>query len=104
MAKVKPSAVSNELGDERLYVVLTEFKEIFCGWSSDVSGDRVKLRGARQAVYFSQDSHGLLGLAVNGPGKESRIGPAANIECRKVVNVIECSQVAAEAWEQAKWR
>lgn len=90
-------------GEERLFVVLTEFKEIFCGWSSDVSGDRIKLRNARQAVYFSSESHGLLGLAVNGPGKGSKIGPAANIEVRRVVNVIECSQAAVEAWEKAKW-
>lgn len=90
-------------GEEKLFVVLTEFKEIFCGWSSDVSGDRIKLRNARQAVYYSADSHGLLGLAVNGPAKGSRIGPAANIEVRKVVNIIECSQAAIAAWEAAKW-
>lgn len=94
---------SAKQSNERLYVVLTEFKEIFCGWSDDVTGDRIKLRNARQAVYFSSESHGLLGLAVNGPGKGSKIGPAANVEIRRVVNVIECSQVAIEAWEKAKW-
>lgn len=90
-------------GEEKRYVVLTEFKEIFCGWSSDVSGDRIKLRDARQAVYYSSDTHGLLGLATDGPGRGSKIGPAANIEVRRVVNVIECSQAATEAWEKAKW-
>lgn len=89
--------------EERLVVVLTEFKEIFCGWSSDVTGDRIKLRSARQACYYSEDTHGLLGLAVTGPGKGSRIGPAANIEVRRVVNVIECSSEAAKAWESASW-
>jgi len=104
MAKKEALTASNQAGEERLYVILTEFKEIFCGWATDVSGDRIKLRAARQAVYFSADSHGLLGLAVNGPGRDSRIGPAANIECRKVVNVIECSLPAVKNWEQAKWR
>jgi hypothetical protein len=89
--------------EERLYIVLTEFKEIFCGWSSDVSGDRIRLRNARQAVYYSAETHGLLGLATNGPAKGSKIGPAANIEVRRVVNVIECSQAAIAAWETAKW-
>jgi len=90
--------------DERMVVVLTEFKEIFCGWTADTSGDQIKLRAARQACYYSADTHGLLGLAVNGPGKDSKIGPAADIECRRVVNVIECSLAAVEAWKEAAWR
>jgi hypothetical protein len=89
--------------EERLVVVLTEFKEIFCGWATDTSGESIKLRNARQAVYYSAETHGLLGLAVSGPGKGSKIGPPANIEVRRVVNVIECSQSAIEAWEKAKW-
>lgn len=91
--------------EERLVVVLTEFKEIFCGWTDDTTGERITLRNARQAVYFSRDSHGLLGLAVNGPGKSSRIGPAVTtLECRRIVNVIECSPLAVEAWEKAQWK
>lgn len=89
--------------NERLVVVLTEFKEIFCGWTTDVTGDRIRLRNARQACYYSEETHGLLGLAVSGPGKGSRIGPAANIEVRQVVNVIECQATAAKAWENATW-
>ena len=89
--------------EERMVVVLTEFKEIFCGWATDTEGDRIKLRNARQACYFSEDTHGLIGLAVTGPGRGSKIGPAANIEVRRVVNVIECSQAAAEAWEKSSW-
>lgn len=90
-------------GEERAYVILTENKEIFFGYANDVSGDRIFLRNARQAIYYSAESKGLLGLGVNGPGKGSRIGPAANIECRRIVNVIECSSAAIEAWEKAKW-
>lgn len=89
--------------EEKYYVVVTEFKEIFCGFSSDVSGDRIQLRNAKQAVYYSEKTHGLLGLAVNGPAKGSRIGPGANIEVRRVVNVIECSQAAITAWEAEQW-
>jgi hypothetical protein len=89
--------------EEKLCVVLTEFKEIFCGWTSDYDGDVVNLRDARQAVYFSSDTHGLLGLATNGPAKGSRVGPAANIQCRRVVNIIECSVAAQKVWSEAKW-
>lgn len=96
-------AKSNVSDGERLVIVLTEFKEIFCGWSSDVSGDRIKLRNARQAVYYSAETHGLLGLAVTGPARGSKIGPAANMEIRRVVNVVECSQAATQAWENATW-
>ena len=85
-------------------MILTEFKEIFCGWTDNTEGERVKLRAAKQACYFSADSHGLLGLAINGPGKGSRISPAADIECRRVVNVIECSLGAIAVWEKAGWQ
>ena len=99
---VKPKAATQ--GEEKMVVVLTEFKEIFCGWTKDTDGDRIKLRSARQAIYYSENTHGLLGLAVNGPAKGSRIGPAADIECRKVVNIIDCSLGAVEVWENAGWR
>ena len=89
--------------EERLVVVRTDEREIFCGWTSDTTGDRIKLRNARQACYFSADTHGLLGLAANGPAKGSKIGPPANIECRNVVLVIECGPGAVKAWEGAKW-
>jgi hypothetical protein len=89
--------------EERLVVVLTGLKEIFCGWTTDTSGDRIKLRNARQACYFSADTQGLLGLAATGPAKGSKIGPSANIEVRHILNVIECSPSAVEAWEAAKW-
>jgi len=88
---------------ERLVVVLTEFKEIFCGWTNDTDGERVSLRQARQACYYSEGTHGLLGLAVEGPAEGSKIGPAADMEVRKPVNIIECTPQAAEAWSTAKW-
>lgn len=89
---------------ERAVVILTEFKEIFFGFTTDTSGDRVLLRQARQACYYSADTHGLLGLAVNGPAKGSNIGPTADhLECRRVVNVLECTSEAVAKWEKAKW-
>ena len=99
MAKTKaPEA------EEIMVIVVTQGNAIFCGWTTDADGDVIKLRAARQAVYYSKDTHGLLGLAANGPGKDSRIGPPANISVRNVTHVIECSPLAIKTWEEAGWK
>ena len=90
--------------DEIMVVVVTQGNAIFCGWTTDAEGEVIKLRAARQAVYYSADTHGVLGLAANGPGKDSRIGPPANITVRNVTHVIECSPSAVKIWEDAKWK
>ena len=99
MAKTK--ALNTE---ERMVVVVTQGNAIFCGWTTETDGDVVRLRAARQAVYYSADTHGLLGLAANGPGKDSRIGPPADIAVRNVTHIIECSPEAAKKWEGAGWK
>ena len=90
--------------EERMVVVLTQGNAIFCGWTTDADSEVVKLRAARQAVYYSADTKGLLGLAANGPGKDSRIGPPADVTVRNVTHVIECSADAAKKWEGAGWK
>ena len=89
---------------EKMVVVVTQGNAIFCGWTADADSEVIKLRAARQAVYYSADTHGLLGLAANGPGKDSRIGPAADITVRNVTHVIECSAEATKRWEVAEWK
>lgn len=90
--------------EERMVVVVTQGNAIFCGWTTDADGNVVKLRAARQAIYYSADTHGLLGLAANGPGKDSRIGPPADIAVRNVTHIIECSPKAVTVWEEAGWK
>lgn len=99
MAKAKTSNTEGVM-----VVVVTQGNAIFCGWTTDAESEVVKLRAARQAVYYSPDTHGLLGLAANGPGKHSRIGPPANITVRNVTHVIECSPNAVKTWEEAAWK
>src|SRR5262245_40177051 len=89
---------------EIMVVVVTQGNAIFCGWTTDADSEVIKLRDARQAIYYSADTHGLLGLAANGPGKDSRIGPPANITVRNVTHVIECSPIAVETWRDAEWK
>ena len=93
-----------ESREEIMVVVVTQGNAIFCGWTTEPDGDVIKLRAARQAIYYSADTHGLLGLAANGPGKNSRIGPPANITVRNVTHVIECSPQAVKTWEEAEWK
>jgi hypothetical protein len=90
--------------EERMVVIKDKDNAIFCGWATDTSSEVVRLRAARQAVYYSRDTHGLLGLAANGPGKDSRIGPPADLEVRNVTHVIECSPRAVKTWEEASWK
>ena len=92
-----------KLNEEKMVVVVTQGNAIFCGWTTDTETGAIKLRAARQAVYYSADTKGLLGLAANGPGKDSRIGPPANITVRNVTHVIECAPSAVKVWEDAKW-
>jgi len=85
-------------------VVLTEFKEIFCGECDDPWGDVLMLKNARQAIFFSEETHGLLGLAANGPAEGSRIGPVVEeMRVARPVNVIKCSAEAVKKWESAEW-
>lgn len=97
-------AASTPNSEERMVVVVTQGNAIFCGWTTAPDADVINLRAARQAVYYSADTHGLLGLAANGPGKDSRIGPPANITVRNITHVIECSPEAAKKWEAAGWK
>jgi len=86
-------------------IILTEFKEIFAGWSTDnPEGDIIKLAQARQVVYYSADTKGLLGLAANGPGKDSRVSnECPQVVVRKPVNVLLASDAAIERFKSIIW-
>jgi hypothetical protein len=89
---------------ERAVVVTTEHRGVFFGYAYDTSGDVIKLRAARNCVYWSSGVRGFMGLAATGPDKESKVGPAADIEVRKITSIIECTPEAITAWETAPWR
>lgn len=89
---------------EIMVVVVTNGNAIYCGWTAEPEAEVMRLRAARQAVYYSAETHGLLGLAANGPAKGSRIGPPADIPAlRNISQVIECSPEAVKTWEDAQW-
>lgn len=88
---------------ERAVLVTTEYRGVFFGYATDTAGDTIKLRRARNCVYWPQAQKGFLGLAETGPVSGSRIGPAADIELRKITCVAEVTPTAVDAWEKAPW-
>lgn len=88
---------------ERPVLITTEYRGVFFGYAENTDGDIVKLKRARNCLYWPAKQKGFIGLATNGPVDGSRVGPAADIELRKVTAVIECSPEAVAAWEAAPW-
>lgn len=87
---------------ERAVLVTTKHRGVFFGYASDTSGDAIKLRAARCCIQW-RGIKGFLALASEGPTKECRIGPAADLDVRDVTSVAEVTPAAASAWEQAPW-
>jgi hypothetical protein len=84
----------------RPVIVTTEFRGVFFGYADDTSGDTVKLKKARNCIYWSAKTGGFGGLASNGPGVGSRLGAVIDeIDLRKVTSVCEMSVDAVKAWE-----
>ena len=89
---------------ERPVLVTTEFRGVFFGYAEETSGETIKLKRARNCIYWPVENKGFLGLAAAGPAKDARVGPAADIELRKVTAVVEVTAAAVQAWESAPWK
>lgn len=100
--KGSASATPNADG-ERYVLVTTEQRGVFAGWATDVDGETIVLRAARNCVYWSSDVRGFLGLAANGPSDKCRIGPAADITLRNITSVSVVTDAARAKWEAAPW-
>jgi hypothetical protein len=93
----------NRQKKERAVLVTTAHKGVFFGYATDTDGDIIKLRSARCCIYWPSTTKGFLGLASDGPGSGSKVGPAADIELRNITSVAECTEKAMKAWEAAPW-
>lgn len=87
---------------ERAVVVTTEFRGVFFGYAEDTSSDVIRLKRARNCIYWSEKTGGFMGLAASGPAKGSRIGATADIELRKITAVLDATPEAVQAWEAAE--
>lgn len=88
---------------ERAVLVTTKHRGVFFGYADNTSGAVIKLRAARNCIYWPSNNKGFLGLASMGPVDGARVGPAADIELRDITCVAECTPTAADAWEKAPW-
>ena len=88
---------------ERAVLITTKHRGVFFGYSSETSGESIKLRAGRMCIYWSADLRGFMGLASHGPNSKCRIGPPADIELRDITSVVEVSTEAAANWEKAPW-
>lgn len=85
-------------------LVTTAHKGVFFGYGKPTTEATIKLERARMCVYWTSDCRGVLGLAVTGPVKGCRIGPAVpSITLRDVTSVTEVSDEAAANWEKGLW-
>jgi hypothetical protein len=89
---------------ERAVLVTTAHRGVFFGYAAETAGPTIKLRAARNCLYWSIENKGFLGLAADGPTKNARVGPAADIELRDITCVAECTDAAVDRWEAAPWK
>ena len=95
---------SKSNGKDRAVVVTTSHRGVFFGYASKTDGATIKLRAARNCLYWPTGNKGFLGLASDGPMSGSRVGPSADIELRDITCVAECTPAAIQAWEKAPWK
>mgnify|MGYP001608872736 CR=1 FL=1 len=92
-----------EKGKQRAVLVTTSHKGVFFGYAKETDGAIIKLRAARNCIYWPVEQKGFLGLASEGPVKGARVGPAADLELRDITSVAVCTPEAVEAWEKSPW-
>ena len=92
----KPAEVAVMVGNTR--------NGLWFGYATDTSETTVRLKRARQIVYWSADCRGAAGLAANGPTAGCRITAAVPEGIvRDVVTVGILSPEATARFEAAPW-
>ena len=88
---------------ERAVLITTEYKGVFFGYAANTDGDIIKLKRARNCIYWPTQNKGFMGLASDGPHRDAKIGPPADIELRGVTSVVEVTPSAEKVWNEFKW-
>lgn len=92
--------------EKKAVVVTTEFRGVFFGYLEDDSDapNKIRLSDGRLCIYWSPETHGVLGLAAAGPNKDCRIGAKVpEITIWKISGIFQCTPEAAAAWELEPW-
>ncbi|MCG6203675.1 hypothetical protein LPW26_03415 [Rhodopseudomonas sp. HC1] len=98
------STESSAPDKERAVLVTTQHRGVFFGYATDVQGNIINLRAARNCLYWSADVKGFAGLAATGPSKTCRVGPAVDLQLRDITSVALVTDAAVLAWEAAPWK
>lgn len=98
----------NRKKQELAVLITTAHKGVFFGYTSEkpeeiIAAKKVSLRAARNCIYWPASQRGFIGLASEGPHKEAKIGPSADISLADVTSVANCTEEAVKAWELAPW-
>ncbi len=89
---------------ERAVMVTTSHRGVFFGYATETEGDTIDLKRARMVIYWPQDVRGVLGLAVTGPTRGSKITAAVDaMQVRQITAVVEVSTEAVANWEKGIW-
>lgn len=91
---------------KRMVVVTTDSSRrgVFFGELISHDKDEVVLKDAQMAVYWSNQTRGVLGLASIGPQKGSRITPIIpEMELNGVTAVMDATPKAAKLWRKQPW-
>lgn len=92
---------------ERCVLVTTEHRGVFFGYLiGDARKESVRLRRARNVVYWDAACRGFIGLAANGPTAACRVGPSAGDESTifDITGVFGCTEEARRRFEDAPWK
>ena len=89
-------------------VVTTVHRGVFFGLHDanfgNLSASEVRLRDAQMCVYWSDSTHGVLGLASTGPNDQCRITNAVDaIILHGVTSVMYASDEAISRWKSTPW-
>lgn len=95
-------------GDKIPVLITTDSTKrgVFFGYINpeDADKDTMRVEEVQMCVYWSQDTHGVLGLAATGPKSGCRVTkPAKAGTIKGVTLVAECSKEAVKAWKATPW-
>ena len=85
-------------------VVTTVHKGVFFGYGTPTNESTIELINCRMCIYWPSSVQGVLGLAVTGPKKGSRITPSVpSIILRDITAVMEATPESIAMWEKGIW-
>lgn len=85
-------------------VVTTKNNGVFFGYGVPTENATITLDQCRMCIYWSEETHGVVGLAGRGPQRDSKVTPAApSAIINDITAVMNASQQAIKAWESEPW-